>query len=80
VIDGIAQPISEEPVLMPLGADQPGDVAVALRDGQVVIDAPEGTVLQINDQQVETRAVLAAGDRLRVGENDREILLVTMVT
>ena len=85
VMDGIAHRIgSEELVLDPGGApeavnrDRP--LATVCRvAGQVVVDAAVGAGVTINGEPLEGRAILVAGDRLRLGAFDRQILVVTMV-
>lgn len=92
VLDGVAQPITEVPIVIGPApgattetasneSGAPSEELVRIRriEDQVVLEAPTGTNVVVNDQTVESATVLAAGDRIVVGEPLREILVVTMV-
>lgn len=89
VVNGVAQPITQTPfVISPEDAgswteggvdNEPGREVVIRRLGdQVVIQAPPEVKVTVNGQKVESTTALAAGDRLRLDDQQREILLVTM--
>ena len=46
--------------------------------GQAVLEAPVESKVFVNDEPIEGRMALVPGDRLRLGEADSEILVVTM--
>jgi len=79
VIDGIAQPITETPVVIAVGGDDAPRVSIRWRGTGVVVEAPPGVPVVVNGRPVESSAALAAGDRLLLGDPPREVLLVTMV-
>jgi hypothetical protein len=84
-MDGVAHRIgAKELILDPTGADDDGDrdrplATVRRLAAQTILDAPAGASVTVNGEPLEGRAVLAPGDRLRLGTSDREILIVTMV-
>ena len=84
VMDGVAHRIgAEELILDPTGADDDGDddrplATVRRLSAQAILDAPAGAGVTVNGEPLEGRAVLAPGDRLRLGAYDREIVVVTM--
>jgi len=89
VVNGVAQPITQTPfVISPEDAgswteggvdNEPGREVVIRRLGdQVVIQAPPEVKVIVNGQKVESTTALAAGDRLRLDDQQRELLLVTM--
>ena len=84
VMDGVAHRIgSEELALDPGASDDAGNrdrplATVRRLAAQAVLDAPAGAGVTVNGEPLEGRAVLAPGDRLRLGASDREILVVTM--
>jgi len=85
VMDGVAHRIgSEELTLDPAAADDTENcdrplATVRRFAAQAILNAPAGAGITVNGEPLEGRAVLAPGDRLRVGASDREILIVTMV-
>jgi len=84
VMDGVAHRIGSEPLILdPTGAEEDGSsdrplATVRRLAAQAVLDAPAGAGVTVNGEPLEGRAVLAPGDRLRLGDSDREILVVTM--
>lgn len=88
VVDGVAQPITETPTVIPshgdprlrqTDADLQRPVTIRRVGAAVIVDAPPEITVAINGDSVEGSAALVAGDRLHLGEPPREILLVTMV-
>ena len=89
VVDGVAQPITEEPTIIPLGETPASESAhagshppVTIRrvGSTVIVEAPPEVVVVVNGQTVESSAALATGDRLHLGEPPHEVILVTMVS
>lgn len=90
VVDGVAQPITDEPIVIAPGEggrwstvdvdfEVEAQVIVRRIGSEVVVEAPPGLAVTVNGQPVEPTTVLAVGDRLQLGEARREVLLVTMV-
>ena len=89
VVDGVAQPITEEPSVIPLSPspesggvdlDMQGQMTIRRIGARVVFEAPPGLAVVVNGQRVESSSVVSTGDRLHVGEPPREVILVTMVS
>jgi len=89
VIDGVAQLISEEPTVIPLGTtpgseeadlECEGPVTIRRIGATVVVEAPPGLAVVVNGQKVESSTILSTGDRLHLGKPPREVILVTMVS
>jgi len=84
VIDGVAQSIGSDPLV--LGASEMEDgisvgrssATVRRLAGQAVLDAPADAGVTLNGEAFDGRTALAPGDRLRLDTSDQEILVVTM--
>ncbi len=85
VMDGVAHRIESEPLTLdPPGTEDDGGrdrplATIRRVAAQAVLDAPAEAGVTVNGEPLVGRAVLALGDRLRLGASDREILVVTMV-
>lgn len=80
VVDGVATPITETPVNLTVGGATPQSVVIRRVGAMVLVEAPPGVRVVVNGSPVESSTVVAAGDRLHVGEPPREVLFVTMAS